>query len=236
MDFQVTVSENDRQTLLEYCPDAKIAIVPNGVDPDYFSPTNDKEEPNSVIYVGGMTWFPNLDAMKYFSADIWPLIKREMPGASMKHVGKRAGLDPSRAISADPSIEFLGFVDDIRTEITKSAVYIVPLRIGGGTRLKIFDAMSMGKAIVSTSIGCEGIDVTDGHDIMIADTPDDFAQKVIQLMQDPDLRERLSRNARRSVEERFSWKKIAPRLEHTLTEAAAMKAQRLSTLNMRQEH
>jgi glycosyltransferase involved in cell wall biosynthesis len=235
MDLQVTVSENDRQTLLQYCSDAEIAVVPNGVDPNYFLPTNDMQVPNSVIYVGGLTWFPNLDAMKYFTSDIWPIIKRELSNATMKHVGIHGGMHPAELISDDDSIEFLGFVDDIRREMTKASVYIVPLRIGGGTRLKIYDAMSMGKAIVSTSIGCEGIDVTDGHDIMIADSPAEFAHKVIQLMQNPDLRDQLGRNARRSVEERFSWKKIAPRLEHTLAEAAAARARHLSTPNTIQE-
>jgi glycosyltransferase involved in cell wall biosynthesis len=213
VDHHATVSERDRETLLRISPGSKVTVVPNGVDPEYFKKTIDAVESNRLIYVGGMTWFPNYDAMLYFIDHIWPLIKKEVPDAKLTHIGRQTSNEFARKAESDPALRFLGFVDDIRPEMSRSAVYIVPLRIGGGTRLKILDAMSMGKAIVSTSIGCEGIDVTDGHDILIADTPAEFAAKTVELMRNPHLRDTLSKNARETVIKKYAWNVIASELE-----------------------
>jgi len=220
IDYHTAVSQEDKNILLENCRDAKIEVVPNGVDTDYFQATNAPVIPNSLIYVGGMTWFPNHDAIRYFLEEIWPLVKAEIPDASLTHIGRQTTDEFEKLARKDRSLRFLGFVGDIRPEITQAAVYMVPLRIGGGTRLKILDALSMGSAIVSTSIGCEGIDVTDGEDILVADDPQTFAQKIIHLFRHPEVREEMSRRARRTALEKYSWKIIAPKLENVYRKAA----------------
>jgi len=211
-DFHITVSEADRKTLLEIYPRARIAVVPNGVDTDYFRPTNHEMEPNSLIYVGGMTWFPNYDAMLYFIKDILPLIRAEIPDTRLHCVGRQIDNKFHDIAAKESGLRIHGFVDDVRPLISRAAVFIVPLRIGGGTRLKIVDAMSMGRAIVSTSVGCEGLLAKDGENIVIADSPKMFAEKVVELLRDRSLRSSLMNNARNTAVERYSWKIIGPTL------------------------
>ncbi len=218
-DFQTTVSEDDKKTLLKICPQARIAVIPNGVDTDYFTATNDKMEPNSLIYVGGMTWFPNYDATMYFIKEILPLIRAEIPDIQLNCVGRQVDNKLYEMARDDVNLKIHGFVDDVRPFITRASVFIVPLRIGGGTRLKIVDALSMSKAIVSTSIGCEGLEVTDGKDIVIADSSGEFADKVVELLRDPRLRNNLMSNARDTALEIYSWKIIAPTLIKVYQEA-----------------
>ena len=210
INYHTTCSKNDKDLLQQIAPGSKVIVVPNGVDIDYFQVTSDKADVNSLIYVGGMTWFPNYDAMLYFMKDIWPLVKKETPECKMNHIGRQLNNEFFDIAKKDNSLKFHGFVDDIRTEMTKASVYIVPLRVGGGTRLKVLDALSMGCAIVSTSIGCEGIDVKDGFDVLIADSNEDFAQKIISLFKDSKFREVLQKNARKTAEEKYAWSKIAP--------------------------
>jgi glycosyltransferase involved in cell wall biosynthesis len=229
VDCHTTVSEEDKQTLAAHAPNAEIMVVPNGVDPDYFRPTDDSQDSNNLIYVGGMTWFPNLDAIRFFLDDIWPAVKQQVPEARLTHIGRQTTNEFQSRADTDRSLNFLGFVDDIRPDMTRAGVYIVPLRIGGGTRLKILDAMSMGKAIVSTSIGCEGIEVTDGHDIVIADTAADFAARTVELMKDPARREQIGRHARQTVEQKYAWPVIAPRLNDAYKLAVEARRQRPTT-------
>ncbi len=221
IDSHTTCSVEDKKTFLRIADKAQVEVVPNGVDTEYFANTGDQEEPDNLIYVGGMTWYPNYDAMLYFIDDILPLVKEEIPEIRLTHIGRQTGDEFSRMAEKNKALEFLGFVDDIRPEMSKAAVYIVPLRIGGGTRLKILDAMSMGCAIVSTSVGCEGIEVTDGKDIIIADEADAFARKIIQMVRDPNMRRSLRDNARKTAVDKYSWKKIAPRLEDVYRKLAS---------------
>lgn len=222
-DFQTTVSEGDKKTLLKICPQARIAIIPNGVDTDYFMATNDKMESNSLIYVGGMTWFPNYDATMYFIREILPLIRAEIPDIQLHCIGRQVDKKFCEIASDDDSVNIHGFVDDVRPLITRASAFIVPLRIGGGTRLKIVDALSMGKAIVSTSIGCEGLRVTNGKNIIIADSPEDFAGKTVELLRDPRLQNSLMSDARKTALEIYSWKIIAPMLIKVYQEAIQTK-------------
>jgi len=218
-DFHTTVSEDDKKTLLKICPQVRIAIIPNGVDTEYFRATNDKMEPNSLIYVGGMTWFPNYDAVMYFIREVLPLIRAEIPDIQLHCVGRQVDNKFYEMARDDVSLKIHGFVDDVRPLITAASVFIVPLRIGGGTRLKIVDALSMGKAIVSTSVGCEGLEVTDGKEIAIADSSEKFAEKVVELLRDARLRNSLMNNARKTAVEIYSWKIIAPELIKVYQEA-----------------
>lgn len=220
-DHHTTVSERDRQTLLKMCSSTEATVVPNGVDTEYFMPTGDPIDDNSLVFVGGMTWYPNLDAMTYLVDEIWHLIKKRVPGVTMNAIGRNPSEKMIEFGKANPEFRVLGFVDDVRPTIAGSAVYIVPIRVGGGTRLKILDAMAMGKAIVSTTIGCEGIGVTHGKDIMIADNPNDLAERTVQLLNDRDLRAELGHNARQTAEKVYSWEIIAPKLERVYEQVAA---------------
>jgi glycosyltransferase involved in cell wall biosynthesis len=210
-DINVTMSATDAQLLAKLAPGARIALVPNGVDTAYFTPDNSDESPG-LIYTGGMNMFANADAVLYFLAEIWPMIRAANPEVRFFAVGQ----DPPRALrdiaDADPRVIVTGYVDDIRPYVRKASVYVVPLRVGGGTRLKVLDAMAMGKAIVSTSIGCEGIDVVDGRHIVIADEPAVFAERTVELLADGKRRNELSRAARSRVESLYAWPAMAQQL------------------------
>jgi sugar transferase (PEP-CTERM/EpsH1 system associated) len=220
-DHHTTVSERDRQVLLAMHPETRITVVPNGVDTDYFKPIEVPVDKNSLIFVGGMSWYPNLDAMNHLIRNIWHLMAEKVPDISMNLIGRMPSKEILEFSRKNRSFRALGFVDDVRPHIAKAAVYVVPIRVGGGTRLKILDAMAMGKAIVSTTIGCEGIDVRDGTDIIIADGPEDFADKTVELLRNPELREGLGRNARKTAENLYSWRRIAPRLEQVYEQLVA---------------
>jgi glycosyltransferase involved in cell wall biosynthesis len=212
--------------LLKIHSDINARIVPNGVDTEFFKPLDEPTEENSLVFVGGMTWYPNLDAMQYFTREIWHLIKAEVPDLTMNLIGRKPQQNILEFAEQEPGFRPLGFQDDVRPHVHKSAVYVVPIRVGGGTRLKILDAMAMGKAIVSTSIGCEGIDVTDGVDIVIADSARDFATKTIQLLRDRTMRDEIGRNARKKAIERYSWTTIYPELDYVYREVAGKGNQR----------
>lgn len=222
-DFHTTVSDRDGDLLKSMKPGINIETVSNGVDTEYFIPGNEPVDDHSLVFVGGMGWYPNLNAMLYLTRNIWRLIETEIPDVSMTHVGKQSSKEILEFCSRNPRFNAVGFVDDVRPHISRAAVYVVPIRVGGGTRLKILDAMAMGKAIVSTTIGCEGIDVTDGKDIVIADTPEEIASNTIELLRDRSRRDELGKNARETAVNLYSWKKVYPRLESIYQRLAGMR-------------
>ncbi len=210
-DVNIVVSPDDGQTLAARVPGVRTAVVPNGVNVEYFTPDPTQETP-ALIYTGGMNMFANRDAVTYFLDEIWPLIRKRVPDTRFFAVGQ----DPPKELKAyaerDPNVVVTGFVDDIRPYVRKAAVYVVPLRVGGGTRLKVLDAMAMGKAIVSTSIGCEGIAVKPGEHLMTADSPETFAQATVTLLGDRARRHALGRAARDLVERRYAWSVVGDQL------------------------
>ena len=213
IDMNVTVSELDGILLKKHCPGAKFTTISNGVDTEYFRPLDVQVNTRSIVFVASLDWYPNLDAVEYLTQAIWPILKREIPGIEMNLVG---GPPPEAIVKfgrKDSAFKVHGFVEDVRPYMAAAAVYVVPIRVGGGTRLKILDAMAMGKAIVSTSIGCEGLEVNDGTDIVIADGPEEFVASTAELLRNHDLRKRLGVNARKTVERIYSWDKIGPALE-----------------------
>lgn len=225
-DGNIAVSELDRQELLSYAPGARVVEIPNGTDTEFFHPDETTPPTTSLVFAGSMAWYPNSDAMILFGEKIWPLIKAEVPEVVMNLIGSRAPEAVLRLAENDPQFRTLGFVDDVRPTIAAAAVYVVPIRVGGGTRLKILDAMAMGKAIVSHPIGAEGLDVRDGHDIVIAEAPEEFARRVIDLIRDPERRKQLATNARQSVMKKYAWGIIVPRLVEFYREVAARDARR----------
>jgi glycosyltransferase involved in cell wall biosynthesis len=158
-----------------------------------------------------MNYYPNIEGLLFFLDDVFPLVKRQRPGARLLIVGQQP--PPSILERASDDIVVTGLVDDVRPYLERAAVAIAPLRIGGGTRLKIVEAMSMGKAIVATHLGAEGLDVKDGVDILLADTAEDFARHVVRVLDDPLLAQRLGEAARHSAETRYSWRGAVNRLE-----------------------
>jgi len=212
----------DWQRLQKIVPQVKSEVIPNGVDTDYFKPLNSDKEENSLIFVGGMNWYPNRDAIHYFLKKIWPLVKNANPSVNLTVIGR----DPPKKIkqlSQKDDIRVLGFVEDIRPYVAKASLFIVPIRVGGGTRVKILDAMAMGKAIISTSIGCEGIEVSPGHNIIIADKPEDFAMEILRLLKDQELAAKIGKAARVKAVQKYDWKVIGSKLENILTNLTSSK-------------
>ena len=192
--------------------------TPTGADVEYFQPFAGEEAANSLVFTGSMDWLPNEDAILYFADAILPLIREHSPEVFLDVVGR----NPSRKLQAlaesEKGIRLTGWVDDIRPFLGRDSVCIVPLRIGGGTRLKIFEAMAMGKAVVSTSVGAEGLAVRSAENIVLADTPNDFAQAVISLLRDPGRRQQLGAAARSLVQDNYSWTIVAKGFASTLQE------------------
>src|SRR5207237_3262310 len=155
-----------------------VHVVPTGVDTTYFAPGSDEPAPTQLVFTGSMDWLPNEDAMVHFCRETLPLIRAQEPAVKLSIVG-RAPTAAVRKLTEGSVIEVTGRVDDVRPYLQQAAVYVVPLRIGGGTRLKIFEAMAMGRAVVSTTVGAEGLAVTDGQHLLLADGPANFARAVV---------------------------------------------------------
>jgi sugar transferase (PEP-CTERM/EpsH1 system associated) len=219
----LTVSDADRNTFTRLYPDARVKpmwVIPTGVDTEYFAPdpaATATSEPR-LVFTGSMDWLPNEDAMRFFCHDVLPLIRAEEPRARLSIVG-RAPTAAVRAL-ADEHIEVTGTVADVRPFMRKAAIHVVPLRIGGGTRLKIFEAMAMGQAVVSTTIGAEGLPLTDGEHALIADGPRAFADAVVSLLRDARRRHALSAAARQLVVDHYDWSAAADILDAALTQCA----------------
>lgn len=203
--LNIVVSEADGRMLSSLCPSASSASVPNGVDVEYFHPRPGEETP-ALVYTGGMNMFANRDAVEWFIESIWPLVKREVPDVRFFAIGQRPSAKVVDAAARDPSIEVPGHVSDVRPWVARSAVYVVPLRVGGGTRLKVVDAMAQGKAIVATTVGVEGIVGEDGRHFVLADEPAAFAREVVRLLRDPLERARLGAAARARAEDTYAWR------------------------------
>ena len=195
-----------------------VEVVPNGVDCQHNQPGLAQTNPAALVFNGAMTYSANFDAMEYFLADIYPHIRRQVNNVSLTITGRTTGVQLSD-LKLHESVRLSGYVDDIRPVIARAAVCVVPLRQGGGTRLKILEAMALGTPVVATSKGAEGLEVTPGYDILIADEPAEFAQQVINLLGDGALRHRLATNARHLVERRYDWQQIGRRFVD-LVEAA----------------
>lgn len=221
-DVNVTMSDLDAEALRQLAPSVTTAVVPNGVDVSYFSPGSEAEEP-AMIYTGGMNMFANRDAVMHFVDNIWPAVKAARPDARFDIVGQDPPAELVQRAQGDPGLRIHGFVDDVRPLVKKAAVYVVPIRVGGGTRLKVLDALAQGKAIVSTAVGCEGIEVTSGRDIQIEDDPDAFARQVVTLLEDSDQRRRLGAEARRLAEARYAWGPIGGRLAEAYQQAIVLR-------------
>jgi len=206
----IACSEEDGTILHGMAPDQLISVVPNGVDTDFYQSSSiDKEEIDNLAFVGGMNWFPNRDAVSWFDQAVMTELLQRNPGIQLNVVGK--SIDEMK-IKHDQQIVMHGFVDDTRPYLEKSAVVIVPIRVGGGTRLKVLEAMSMGKAMVSTSVGVEGIKVTHRKHVLIADTAEKFAESIVELLKNKELRREIGCEARKLVSDMYRWDRIGRKL------------------------
>jgi glycosyltransferase involved in cell wall biosynthesis len=209
-------SEQERDLIMEIVPqyDA-LAVVPNGVDLEANTGDFGTPKPGTLIYSGALTYRANFDAMEFFLRDIFPLVKAQHPDVSLRITGGYDGV-PVEQLPLGRGATLTGYLDDVRPAVAQSWACVVPLRVGGGTRLKILEAMALGTPVVSTSKGAEGLEATRGEDILIADTPAEFADAVLRLLSDGALRARLAANGRRLVESRYGWKVIGEKLDHLL--------------------
>lgn len=213
-DHVIAVSEHDKKLMTAWVDPARVTVVPTGVDTGQFSPSPQPgQEKPLVVFVGAMDWEPNVDAAKYFCAEIWPLVLAKVPEAKFRIVGR----NPDRRVQAlaGSSVEVTGRVPSVVEHLREAAVVVVPLRVGGGTRLKIYEAMAVGKAVVSTTVGAEGLDVHHGRDMILADSPVEFAESVITLLRDADLRGRQGRAAA-ELAANYGWPRIARKFGEVL--------------------
>ncbi|OFW37365.1 MAG: hypothetical protein A3F70_18730 [Acidobacteria bacterium RIFCSPLOWO2_12_FULL_67_14] len=209
-------SEVDRRELLDLCPSARITVIPNVVDTDHYSPSA-HSEPCTVLFQGGIDWHPNRDAVEFFLAEILPALRRLVPAVRFRIAGRCPPAFSQRYQSV-PGVEFTGRVLDMRVEIARATVCVVPLRIGSGTRLKILEAGAMAKPIVSTTLGAEGLELNDREDIILADEPRAFAEAVAGLLAARSRREQIGWAARLHVVKHHSLPVFQSSLRHALAQ------------------
>lgn len=219
-DLVACTSEIDRELMEGICPGLSADVIPNGVDTELYQPNHEVEEETTIIFTGSMDWFPNEDAAIYFIDEILPAIQIKRPNLKFYVVGQFPS-ERLKRYGNRPGVVVTGRVDDVKPYIARATVYVVPLRIGGGTRLKILEALAMGKAVVSTSVGAEGLNLTVGDEIVVADDSTQFADGVIQLMEDKSKRRKLGENGRRRVEAIYDWRRIGEKLQGLYEAVAA---------------
>ena len=212
----IAVSDQDAATMRTGYGASRVDAVPTGVDLEFFAPPERPEKMADLVFLGSMDWMPNIDGIQWFVDQVLPLIRKRRPECSLAIVGRK----PTQAVrelgEKDARIQVTGTVPDVRPYLWGGAVSIVPLRIGGGTRLKIYEAMAAKIPVVSTTIGAEGLDILDGENIAIGDTPDDLARKCLALLDDKTARCRMAATAWEMVATRYSWEVVSQKFEKLL--------------------
>jgi polysaccharide biosynthesis protein PslH len=191
---------------------APLAVIPNGADVVRFTGDFGQPEPDTIVYTGALTYHVNLDAMRFFLGEVFPRVQAAHPAARLKIAGRTEGV-PIETLPQLPGVEFTGHTDDIRPLIAQSWVSIVPERFGGGTRIKVPEALALGTPVVSTTRGATGLALTPGFDVLVADQAADFAAAVVRVLRDQPLRNALSRNGRATVERLYDWRVIGAQFD-----------------------
>jgi sugar transferase (PEP-CTERM/EpsH1 system associated) len=210
-DALLLTSARDKSIMDGDFPGIPKFVIPNGVDSSFFRPSEESPGRHSLVFTGAMNYFPNVDGIVWFLNEIFPLIRAQVPDVRMSVVG---GSPPKQLQSlASDSVTITGYVEDVRPFVHRASIYVVPLRMGGGTRLKVLEAMAMNKPVVTTSVGCEGIDVRDRETVLVADSPEKFADSVVELMCSDDLRRRLVARSGELVRAKYEWSVIGKCLD-----------------------
>lgn len=211
-DLNITCSDTDTDRLLQDLPNLNVVTIPNGVDLDYFKPIGLEQNENSIVFAGGLSWYPNIAAIEFFVKKVWPILIEEVPSVSMTVIGRNPPdwlLDFSNKAS---NFDVTGFVDDVRPYIEQASIYVCPINDGGGTKLKILDALAMGKAIVANNIACEGINVVEGESVIFAEEPREYVKKIKTLFSNAELRKSLGTNGRMLIEKEYDYINIGKKL------------------------
>jgi glycosyltransferase involved in cell wall biosynthesis len=212
-DVNTAVSRDDAKLLQASNPQAHIHVVENGVDVDHFRSRGQPEETNALIFSGSLDWYANLSGIQFFLRDVWPILKSRRPDLRLYLAGKNPAGSLLRLAQESRDVQVVADPEDMRPWLERAAVFVCPILDGGGTRLKILDAMAMRKAVVSTTVGCEGLQVRHKENILVADAPADFAEGVLQLLENEALRRNLAAAGRMLVERQYSWERIGRELE-----------------------
>lgn len=223
-DLNVTCSDADSMRLSELAPSANIRTLENGVDVKYFVPVLQNIESNRLVFVGRMSFYPNIQAMEFMLDKVWPLLKQRCPDITLDIIGANPPASIVNRGRALVGVKVHGFVDDVRTFINRAAVYVCPVMDGGGTKLKILDALASGKAIVAHPIACEGIAVTNHQHVILARYPEEFAVSISTLLADEVQREKLGRAARELAVERYSYEKIGRRFASMIEDVGTQRS------------
>ncbi|MGM8225033.1 glycosyltransferase [Cellvibrio sp. ARAG 10.3] len=217
-DLNITCSDLDAERLNDIAPDVRSLGIPNGVDLDYFSPLALPIKEKSIVFAGGLSWYPNLDAMKFFLTHVWPKLNQEIPDVSMTIIGRSPPPWMQQLQEKYPNLTITGFVDDVRPYLAKAALYVCPIRDGGGTKLKVLDALAMGKTLIANPIACEGITVEHMKNVIFAATPTDYISAIKNAFESPALTQTIARNARKLIEEKYNFKSIGASLSEAVEE------------------
>ena len=232
-DHVVAVSPEDAAVFRERYGVERVSSVPTGVDTEFFRPSGSvTRTPASIVFTGSMDWMPNEDGMLWFVEEILPRIERAVPEATLTIVGRRPTARVQALAEGRTNVTVTGTVDDVRPYLEAAAVVVVPLRVGGGTRIKIYEAMGMERAVVSTTIGAEGLDVTNGEHIVLADDASAFADAVVDLLRAPERADRLGRSAADHVRAHFGWASVAEQFAERCATAASRDARPSSVMSL----
>jgi glycosyltransferase involved in cell wall biosynthesis len=221
-DHLIAVSDVDRRWFTEFIPVSRVSVLPTGVDLNYFRPSAVQENPRKLVFTGSMDWLANEDAILFFAEKILPLVLRAAPDVTLTVAGRNPTKKLKLLARHNPRVHLTGTVPDVRPYVAEAAVYVLPLRVGGGTRLKIFEAMAMGKAMVSTEVGAEGLPIVPGTHLLIEDDPQNFAAAVVRLLRDDQLRRQFGQAARQLVESRYGWPEVGRTFRHILERVTAI--------------
>ncbi len=200
----VVVSEDDKAFLRDLCNGGDFVTLPNGVDAGYFQVSTDRVEPNTLVWTGSLRSPYNRDAVVFLLNFIWPRIYQKLPEARLTIVGALPSKPLDVPVGAE-RVSFTGYVDDVRPYVAKSALFVAPLRSGSGTKIKVLNAMSQGKAVLTTTIGVEGIDAIHSNEIVVIDNPEQFADRAVALLQEPEEILKIGKRARKLIEAKYDW-------------------------------
>jgi polysaccharide biosynthesis protein PslH len=212
----LAVSEQDQETIQQEFKINHVSSIPTGVDTEFFKPQDVQPRPGQIVFVGSMDWYPNEDGLLWFLREVFPRIRAKYADARLTIVGKNPTNRFRQAVPGDGSVELTGRVDDVRPYIAQAGVVVVPLRVGGGTRIKIPEAMAMGRPIVSTTLGAEGLRLVPGREILLEDDAGRFAGAVLDLLGNPAQRQAIAQMARNKAVQEHGWDKVADIVQNIL--------------------